>query len=221
MNLDNLGKTITLDITVLIPALNEAKTIAGVVLVAQKAGFQNILVVSDGSTDETVKIAKDAGASVLELQPNRGKGGAVKAGALTAITPYLLLLDADLLNLEVQHLHAMLEPVLQKKADTTAGLFVGGGIITDFGNRATPQWSGQRVIPRATILAAKNLETAGYGIEIAINDQIAVEHLRLEYIDLVGVSQVIKEKKLGLVAGIARRIKMYWQILRYSTSKRH
>ena len=211
----------TLDITVLIPALNEAKTIAGVVQVASDAGFKNILVVSDGSSDETAQRARTAGAEVLELHPNRGKGGAVKAGALKASTAYLLLLDADLLNLKVQHLKAMLEPVLQKRADTTAGLFVGGGIITDFGNRATPQWSGQRVIPRATILAAKDLETAGYGIEIAINDQIASENLRLEYIDLVGVSQVIKEQKLGLVAGIARRIKMYWQILRYSTSKRH
>ena len=211
----------TLDITVLIPALNEAKTIANVVKVASDAGFKNILVISDGSSDETAQLARTAGAEVLELYPNRGKGGAVKAGALKASTAYVLLLDADLLNLKVQHLKAMLEPVLQKRADTTAGLFVGGGIITDFGNRATPQWSGQRVIPRATILAAKDLETAGYGIEIAINDQIASENLRLEYIDLVGVSQVIKEQKLGLVAGIARRIKMYWQILRYSTSKRH
>ena len=211
----------TLDITVLIPALNEAKTIANVVKVASDAGFKNILVISDGSSDETAQLARTAGAEVLELYPNRGKGGAVKAGALKASTAYVLLLDADLLNLKVQHLTAMLEPVVQKRADTTAGLFVGGGIITDFGNRATPQWSGQRVIPRATILAAKNLETAGYGIEIAINDQIAAENLRLEYIDLVGVSQVIKEQKLGLVAGIARRIKMYWQILRYSTSKRH
>jgi glycosyltransferase involved in cell wall biosynthesis len=211
----------SLDITVLIPAFNEAKTIANVVQVAKDAGFKNILVVSDGSRDKTADCAKNAGAEVLELQTNRGKGGAVKAGALEATTQYLLLLDADLLKLEVQHLNAMLEPVLQKRADTTAGLFVGGGIITDFGNRATPQWSGQRVIPRATILAAKNLETAGYGIEIAINDQIAFENLRLEYINLLGVSQVIKEQKLGLIAGIARRIKMYWQILRYSTSKRH
>jgi glycosyltransferase involved in cell wall biosynthesis len=210
-----------LEVTVIIPAFNEAKTIAGVVQVAKAAGFQHILVISDGSTDQTVQQAKNAGAAILELQPNRGKGAAVKAGALQATTPYLLLLDADLLKLEVHHLHDMLEPVRTKKADTTAGLFVGGGIITDFGNRTTPKWSGQRVIPRATILAAKNLETAGYGIEIAINDQIAFENLKLEYINLKGVSQVIKEQKLGLIAGLARRFKMYWQILRYSTSKRH
>ncbi len=207
-------------ITVLIPAFNEAKTVANVVQVAREAGFLQIFVISDGSTDQTVIQAKNAGAKVLELYPNQGKGAAVKAGALQATSQYLLLLDADLLKLEVQHLHAMLEPVQRGQADTTAGLFVGGGAITDFGNRATPQWSGQRLIPRQTILSARNLETAGYGIEVAINDQIALEQLRLEYIDLKGVSQVIKEQKLGLIAGLARRLKMYWQILRYSTSKR-
>ena len=193
---------------------------ANVVQVAREAGFLQIFVISDGSTDQTVLQAKNAGARVLELHPNQGKGAAVKAGAVQATTAYLLLLDADLLRLEVQHLQAMLEPVQLGQADTTAGLFVGGGAITDFGNRATPQWSGQRLIPRQTILAAKDLETAGYGIEVAINDQIALENLRLSYIDLKGVSQVIKEQKLGLLAGLARRAKMYWQIMRYSTTKR-
>ncbi len=209
----------TPEITVLIPALNEAKTVGNVVRVAREAGFTQILVISDGSTDQTIQQARNAGAETLDLYPNRGKGGAVKAGALLAKTKYLLLLDADLLKLEAYHLHAMLKPIETGQADTTAGLFVGGGIITDFGNRATPQWSGQRVIPRQTILNAKNLETAGYGIEIAINDQITLEQLRLEYIDLQGVSQVLKEQKLGIVSGFARRIKMYWQILKYSSSK--
>ncbi len=212
--------TQAIDITVLIPAFNEAKTVANVVRVAREAGFLKIFVISDGSTDQTVLEAKNAGADVIELYPNQGKGAAVNAGALQATTQYVLLLDADLLKLEVQHLHAMLEPVQRGVADTTVGLFAGGGAITDFGNRATPQWSGQRLIPRQTILAAKNLETAGYGIEVAINDQIALENLRLEYIDLKGVSQLIKEQKLGLMAGFARRLKMYWQILRYSTTKR-
>jgi glycosyltransferase involved in cell wall biosynthesis len=209
----------TPEITVLIPALNEAKTVGNVVRVAREAGFTQILVISDGSTDQTIQQARNAGAETLDLYPNRGKGGAVKAGALLAKTKYLLLLDADLLKLEAHHLHAMLKPIQTGQADTTAGLFVGGGMITDFGNRATPQWSGQRVIPRQTILNAKNLETAGYGIEIAINDQITQEQLKLEYIDLQGVSQVLKEQKLGILAGFARRIKMYWQILKYSRRK--
>lgn len=209
-----------ISVTPVIPAFNEEKTVAGVVQAAKAAGFVRVIVVSDGSTDQTAAVAKAVGAEVLELQPNRGKGGAVRAGAELAQTTHLLLLDADLLQLRPEHLKAMLEPVQSGRADTTAGLFSGGGLITDFGNRATPFWSGQRVIPTATILAAKHLATAGYGVEMAINEQIALEKLRLEYVNLHGVSQVMKEQKIGVLAGLLRRSKMYWQILRYVLFKR-
>jgi glycosyltransferase involved in cell wall biosynthesis len=209
-----------MNLTAIIPAYNEAKTVADVVRVAKAAGIERVLVVSDGSSDQTAVVAKAAGAEVLELFPNRGKGGAVLAGAQAASSTHLLLLDADLLQLKPEHLTALLEPVRTGRADTTAGLFSGGGLITDFGNRATPFWSGQRVIPKATLLAAKHLATSGYGVEMAINDQIALEQLKLEYVNLHGVSQVMKEQKIGVLPGLVRRLKMYWQILRYTTTKR-
>jgi glycosyltransferase involved in cell wall biosynthesis len=209
-----------MNLTAIIPAYNEAKTVADVVRVAKAAGIERVLVVSDGSSDQTAAVAKAAGAEVLELFPNRGKGGAVLAGAQAASSTHLLLLDADLLQLKPEHLTALLEPVRTGRADTTAGLFSGGGLITDFGNRATPFWSGQRVIPKATLLAAKHLATSGYGVEMAINDQIALEQLKLEYVNLHGVSQVMKEQKIGVLPGLVRRLKMYWQILRYTTTKR-
>jgi glycosyltransferase involved in cell wall biosynthesis len=204
----------------IIPAYNEAKTVAEVVRVAKSAGIERVIVVSDGSSDQTAAVAKAAGAELVELFPNRGKGGAVLAGAQAANSSHVLLLDADLLNLKPEHIRALLEPVLHKQADTTAGLFSGGGLVTDLGNRATPFWSGQRVIPTATILAAKHLATSGYGVEMAINDQITSESLRLEYVNLHGVSQVMKEQKVGVFAGMLRRLKMYWQILKYTTTKR-
>jgi glycosyltransferase involved in cell wall biosynthesis len=212
--------SVTLSVTPVIPAFNEAGTVADIVRVAKAAGFARVLVVSDGSTDQTAALAKAAGAEVLELHPNRGKGGAVRAGAEAAQTSHLLLLDADLLHLRPEHLHLLLEPVQTGRAETTAGLFSGGGLVTDFGNRATPFWSGQRLIPTATILAAKHLASAGYGVEMAINQQIALEKLRLEYVNLHGVSQVMKEQKVGLIVGLLRRLKMYWQILVYATLKR-
>jgi glycosyltransferase involved in cell wall biosynthesis len=200
---------------VLIPAFNEGRTVAGVVRVALEAGFASVLVVSDGSTDDTVSQARVAGAAVLELPVNGGKGAAVAAGARALQTAYLILLDGDLVNLSAAHIHGLLEPVQTGRAQTTAGLFSGGGAITDFGNRATPTWSGQRCIPRQTVLDTPNLETRGYGIELAINDQIAAQGLKLEYVNLRGLSQVLKEQKRGLLNGIAWRAKMYWQIMSY------
>lgn len=205
---------------VLISAFNEGKTVARVVKVALEAALGQVLVVSDGSTDDTASKARDAGASVLELPVNSGKGAAVAAGARALVgVKYLVLLDADLVNLTSAHIGSLLEPIRAGRAQTTAGLFSGGGALTDFGNRATPTWSGQRCIPRQTILDTPNLAARGYGIELAINDSIAREGLTLEYVDLPGVSQVLKEQKRGLLAGLMWRVKMYWQIFRYTVQR--
>lgn len=64
---------------VLVPAFNEERTIAGVVTEIQATGYQ-VLVISDGSTDNTAQRAKDAGARLLDLPINLGVGGALRTG---------------------------------------------------------------------------------------------------------------------------------------------
>ena len=55
-----------------------------------------IIVVNDGSRDHTAEVARSfAGVRLIDLQPNRGKGGAVRAGMLAARGEYVLLTDAD------------------------------------------------------------------------------------------------------------------------------
>lgn len=53
------------------------------------------IVVDDGSTDRTSELAKDAGATVIRLDKNRGKGAAVRTGMLAGHGEYLLTTDAD------------------------------------------------------------------------------------------------------------------------------
>ena len=207
-------------IGILIPAFNEEVTVADIVKVALETGLGEVVVVADGCTDATAIVAKAAGARVIEYQPNRGKGGAVAAGVASMTQDILVLLDADLVNLTSNHVRAMLEPLQSGEADTTVGLFSGGGGITDFGNRATPQWSGQRAIPRALLTRVPDLENRNYAIELAITDQIQLEGLRCKFVNLEGVSQRLKEQKLGLVRGFFRRLKMYWQIAKYAVVER-
>ncbi len=83
-------------ILALIPAYNEALRVAGVV--AGVLTHLPVLVVDDGSTDDTATQAESAGAVVLRQRPNQGKGAALKAGFQWAIDQgyeAVLTLDAD------------------------------------------------------------------------------------------------------------------------------
>src|SRR5690554_6953280 len=66
-------------VIVVIPAYNEARFIGSVVLSARRYA-QQVLVIDDGSTDDTVRIAEEAGAGVVEMARNSGKGAALRAG---------------------------------------------------------------------------------------------------------------------------------------------
>lgn len=88
------------DVAVLIPAHNEELVIAATLIRAtEQFPIEQIFVVSDGSSDRTVQIAQAAGVNVLDLQPNRGKAGAIVAAVehfdLVRRFEFVMLLDAD------------------------------------------------------------------------------------------------------------------------------
>jgi glycosyltransferase involved in cell wall biosynthesis len=84
------------DVSVIIPACNEAQAIAGVVReLAASAPWREILVVDDGSTDGTAAEAESAGAKVLRHPYRKGNGAAVKTGLRAAGGDYILILDGD------------------------------------------------------------------------------------------------------------------------------
>jgi len=82
--------------SIVIPAFNEAASIATVVRdLSSAAGWQEILVVDDGSTDQTGERAAAAGARVIRHPYNKGNGAAVKTGIRHATGVFILITDAD------------------------------------------------------------------------------------------------------------------------------
>jgi len=207
-----------MDTTVLTPAFNEEAHIAGVVAVALEAGLP-ILVVDDGSTDRTAEVAERAGARVLRLPENRGKSGALAYGLAHIQTPFLVMLDADLVGLKAKHLLEMLEPVRAGKLDMAIGVFKSGGLMSDFGNRATPFLSGQRACQTDWLKGVPNLTQERWP-EPAITDHLTRSKARWACIELIGAGQIMKEQKRGFWKGLAMRLRMYADILRYRFSGR-
>lgn len=204
----------------IIPAYNEATTIAEVVRVARAAKLGKVLVVDDGSSDPTAKIATQAGAQVIHLNQNLGKGGAVVAGVKQVNTDIVLLIDADLIGLEPYHLHNLVKPLLQSELDMTRGNFKSGRWQTNFSQAITPILNGQRAILRSKLLSIPNLAHTRYGIEVTISLTAQKENWQVAHVPLYGVSQVMKEEKAnqGFVKGFVRRLKMYLEILRALTN---
>ena len=111
-------------VSIVIPAYNEARR-----LPASLAGWRDflkaqgyaweIVVVDDGSADATSEVAEAGGARVIRLNPNEGKGGAVRAGVLAASGEFIAYADADM-NVAPAHLGEALVR-LEAGADLVAG----------------------------------------------------------------------------------------------------
>ncbi len=203
-----------MEATVLIPAYNEEKTLGQVVRVARAGGFP-VVVADDGSQDRTAEVAEAAGAEVVRLWPNRGKGGAVAEGVKRVQTPLVLLLDADLLGLRPEHLEALLEPLRRGEARMSVGVFQGGRGATDLAMRLTPFLSGQRGMFTEDLKGIEGLGQARYDLELLLTRWARAGGHRVVYVPLQGLSQVMKEEKRGVLKGFLHRLRMYGEILRY------
>lgn len=209
-------------LTVVIPAYNEGERLRGVLDVLLRCNNVNeIIVVSDGSTDDTCEVARSfASVVVIELKQNVGKGGAMVAGAREASSEYIAFLDADLLGMTPEHFEALAAPVLSGEADMAIGVFKGGRPRTDWAQAIAPFISGQRVMRREDFLSIRGLEDTRYGVEVAITGHARKAGLRIRPVTLLGMTHPMKEEKIGFIPGTLSRLVMYWDILRIACTPR-
>jgi glycosyltransferase involved in cell wall biosynthesis len=207
-------------VAVLIPAFEEAGNIEPVVSAALAAGLGPVLVIDDGSSDGTAETAKRAGARVLELGRNVGKGGALAAGAASLSEDVVVLLDADLVGLQPHHIAELAGPVLAGVVDMTRGSFQGGRWRTTAAQQVVPQLSGQRALRRRELLGVPGLAESRYGVEVAITRQAKEREWRSCEVVLEGVTQVMKEEKRGFRGGLKARLQMYREVMSTLLSKR-
>lgn len=200
-------------VTAVIPAYNEEGTIGDIVTVLSKIEeIKEIIVVSDGSEDTTAEKAQKAGARVIELPENMGKGGAMMAGVERAQFDIILFLDADLIGLTSPHVKSMIDPVISGEVEMSIGIFEKGRLATDLAQVVAPYLSGQRALRKELLKAVQNIEDSGFGVEVTLTKYAHDHHIKMKEVELTGMTHIMKEEKMGLTKGLAARMKMYWEI---------
>jgi glycosyltransferase involved in cell wall biosynthesis len=202
-------------VVVIIPAYNEERTVGNVAKAALLCPLvHEVVVVSDGSSDNTVASAREAGARVVELPVNRGKGGAMKAGLEGIVADAVLFLDADLVGFSAEHVEAMLKPLLHGETEVSVGVFGNGRLTTDLAQKIAPFLSGQRAISWRLLSNLPDFSETGWGVEIALTRYIKEQDINIVEVPLYDVTQIMKEEKVGLLKGFSSRMKMYWEIVK-------
>ena len=209
-------------VAAVIPAYNEATRLPRVLQVlTQCDSLHEIIVVNDGSLDNTAEVAQQfARVRVLNLPVNRGKGGAMFAGATATDADVIVFFDADLIGLRTEHVAQLLEPVLKGEVAMAIGVFRGGRLSTDLAQILVPYVSGQRALLRNLFLEVPGIESTRSGVEIALTLHFLRQRYPVAQVVLTGITHTMKEEKLGWVRGALARAKMYAEIgrafLRYA-----
>lgn len=176
---------------IVVPAKDEAERIAATVAAALTVD-PLVVVVDDGSSDDTARIAEAAGARVVRHERSRGKAAAMESGAAVAPEePYLLFLDADL-GATAAEGAKLLDVVRRGETDCAIGTLPpvrGGGhgfvvrLARDGIEKATG-WapsqplSGQRALSRRAFRAVLPLAD-GFGVETAMTIDLLLHGFRV------------------------------------------
>ncbi|HEX6476877.1 MAG TPA: glycosyltransferase [Acidimicrobiales bacterium] len=204
-------------IDAVVPARNEAPTVAAVVEACRRcSAVREVIVVDDGSVDDTAERAAAAGAKVIHRGDDAGRAGgskahAMEAGVAASDAPAVLFVDADLLGLTDDHLNQVCRPFLDGTATMSVGWF-------DYGAwnplvLRLPPTTGERLVPRWVFEAIPAEKRDGYTIEIMINEVIAEAHLPTTARIMRGVTHRTKREKLGRLEGSWRTWEMFWTLL--------
>ncbi|HXI11897.1 MAG TPA: glycosyltransferase [Thermoanaerobaculia bacterium] len=198
---------------VIISARDEAATVSDVVKAARRgdrAGL--VIVVDDGSTDETAAIATAAGAIVISTHGAGDKARAMATGMRISTADVIVFFDADILHAAPAHFEALAGPVLDGPFQMCCGLVDYGRWRNPLFQRLPPI-TGLRSVRRAIFESIPDEKLNGFQIEIMINEVIARNHLPTAIRVLTGIDHRSKVSKMGFVRGVRSHISMTLQLL--------
>jgi polyisoprenyl-phosphate glycosyltransferase len=203
------GRGAGLRVAAIVPAYNEEATLLAVLSVLKAApAIDEILIVSDGSTDGTVAIARAQGLRTIHLRENQGKGRAMAIGVAHTSAPILVFVDGDIMNLTIEVLDRLIEPVLSGGSDMNVAIRNRGRPLNAIQQRTGLVLSGIRCLRREIFEAVPESHREGFAIETGLNWACRQLGCRTTITVLYHLKHLVKEKKRGLIKGSRARVRM-------------
>ncbi len=190
-------------VTAIISSFNEAERIESVLEVITSSDiFEEIIVVDDGSTDNTEEIVqKFKKIRYLKNKKNIGKAGSMEKGVNSTDADIIFFCDADLIGLTPEIISEIIEPVRQGKFNMFIGL--RGNLMQKSVNLFAIN-SGERAIRRIVWEKLPKYFKYKYRVEVGLNYYVKNYFGGFGY-KTFNYSQPIKEKKYGIVKGTILR----------------
>ncbi len=227
-------------LSIVIPVYNEelgiAPLLARLLEVMQASDLEyEIIVVDDGSTDNTTARIETAGVHVLRHQDNRGYGAALKTGIRQASNPIIVIMDADGTYLP-EYVPCLVEHLVTSGCDMVVGARTGKGVKIPRLRRPA-KWaisrlaelvagqsindlnSGLRVFRRQVALRLVGLLPDGFSFTTTItmamlSNEYVVEYLPIDYHARVGRSKISPVRDTLSFVALVLRIGLYFAPLK-------
>lgn len=202
-------------VTAIVPAYNEGPRIGRVLeVLTTYDGFDEVIVVDDGSSDNTAEVAQRYGVRYIRNPENCGKGRSMDIAVRAAQGDILFFADADVKQLD----HVVIEETIAPVARGDVDMFIAMRNRNIYYLRPilpfVPLLGGERALTRALWRKVPSWYKEGFKIEAALNFYAKYYGKGLGFKVFRQLSQEIKERKYGVLKGMRSRFQMLYEILK-------
>jgi len=204
--------------TCVVPAYNEGARIGGVLTAINRhPDLHQVIVIDDGSTDDTAAVAARHEVTVLRTPGNLGKTAALAFGLGHVTSTHVLLLDADLIGLTAEDVTRLVEPVKEGRALSSVSL--RGNAPRLWRLIGLDYISGERALPMDLLqphVATFNT-LPKFGFEVFLNGLLIAQKRPIAVVRWPHVASPSKASKQGLWRGLWSDARMMGDIFRTIT----
>jgi glycosyltransferase involved in cell wall biosynthesis len=202
-------------ISCIIPAFNESNTLGKVLdAVSKHPLVHEVIVVDDGSTDNTKAVVQKYDVRFVAQPKNLGKSAAIYRGIKESHGDYLMFIDADLIGLTLSDITKLVVPVFSGKSDMSISLRGNAPMLWKM--IGLDYISGERILPRKIFEKHldKLLTLPGYGLEVFMNRLIIRNNISISVVPWINVVSPFPQAKFGMYVGTKKLLIMIIQILK-------